>query len=312
MAVEAVGIAAFIAALKEKKALGNECPHRLWLIGGGGAFNGAYLAGVQVALVEAGLHLSLSGVIGVSTSIPALGYLLAARQGETERHIYETTTYSVEARSRLFVKWYGRTDAAWLRSVFEGVTGKPIRYDRVMSSGVRFVGVATEWDTGRPQYIEPTSRDEFFTLIEAGCSMPGLSPPVYLRGSPMTDSVTGDPSPVPWLMSLPESERPTHVLFVTNAWHEPPARARQVREWLLLRFIHSRTVPRHIIDRFALRHRRFYRGVATAIKRSDVEVAILWLPWRQRPLERNSRKITALTKAGYEHVCELISKSDTT
>ncbi len=288
--------------------------HRVWIIGGGGAFNGAYLAGVQMALVEAGLHTSLRGVLGVSTSIPALGYMLAATPGDIERHLFETTTYSLEARSSKFVKWYGKTDVRWLRRVFEGETflgrePKPIVYERVVNSGVRFVGVVTDWETGRPHYIEPTSRDEFFTLIEAGCSMPGLAPPVLLRDRLVCDSVTSDPCPVPWLMSLPETERPTHILFVANAWHEPPSRASQLRSWGLMRRFHKGRVPQYIIDNFALRHQRFYRGMAAALARNDVTVAVAWLPWQQRPLERNAQKIEALTMAGYQTFRELINQA---
>ncbi|MCU0678601.1 MAG: hypothetical protein MUF19_03405 [Candidatus Pacebacteria bacterium] len=303
----AISAADFLSALKLKSSLDERSGVRPWVIGGGGAFNGAYLAGVQWALAERGLHLALSGVVGVSTSIPALGYLLSALPGVRDEHRYHTTTYSVEGRSRGFVKWYGKTDARWLRAVFEGSTGKPINYERVASSGVRFVGVVTDWETGQPYYIEPTNREEFFTLIEAGCSMPGLAPPVLLRNRLMCDSVTGDPCPVPWLMeALPEEERPTHILFVTNAWHKPPSRGRQLREWQLSRLLFGRTVPRHIIDQFALRHRRFYRGIEAAKQRSDVAVAVEWLPWQQRSLDRNPKRIEALTLAGYERFRALL------
>ncbi len=309
--MSAISSADFLAALKQKSSLGEVSGIRPWIIGGGGAFNGAYLAGVQWPLAECGLQRSLSGVLGISTSIPALGYLLAAQPGKHPRHEYETTMYSNDARSRRFAKWYGKTDVRWLRSAFEGATGKLIHYDRVVASGVRFVGVVTDWETGRPHYIEPTNREEFFSLIEAGCSMPGLAPPVPLRDRLMCDSVTGDPCPIPWLMEmLPEEERPTHILFVTNAWHEPPERARQLREWQLSRLLFGRSVPRHILDQFALRHRRFYRGIAAAQRRHDVQVAVEWLPWRQRSLDRNPRRIEALTKAGYEHFTTLLEVGD--
>lgn len=279
-------------------------------LAGGGAFNGAYLAGVQVALVETGLHRALSGVIGVSTSIPALGYLLAAKSGDHHQHFFETTTYSVEARSRSFVKWYGRLDMAWLRGVFEGSTGKPIHYQRLASSGVRYVGVVTDWETGLPHYIEPHSQDEFFTLIEAGCSIPGLTSPVAFRGRLMTDSMASDSCPVSWLMSLPVEERPTHILIVTNSWQEPLTREKQIREWQLLRFAFGRSVPKRIINGFALRHRRFYREVAVAQTRADVQVAVEWLPWKQKPLNRNPRRIEDLTQAGYERFRMLLKMGD--
>ena len=43
----AISSADFLAALKEKSSLGEASGIRPWIIGGGGAFNGAYLAGVQ-------------------------------------------------------------------------------------------------------------------------------------------------------------------------------------------------------------------------------------------------------------------------
>lgn len=301
-----INTAAFLAALKQKKFLGNNTECRPWIIGGGGALNGAHLAGIQVALVEAGLHKYLAGVVGVSTSIPALGYLLAAELGEAEQHRYQTTLYSDEARSPNFLRWNLSTNVRWLRSVFEGLTLKPIRYDNVVSSGVRFVGVATDWETGRACYIEPQSRQEFFDLIEAGCSMPGLAPPVRLNGRLMIDGGASDPCPVKWVMSLPEEERPTHILIVANVWHEAPSLRVQLLERQFLRTLYGRQVPRRIMDGVALRHRRFARGVQEALVREDVQVAVEWLPWRRSSLSRNSRKIQALTTAGYERFSTLL------
>lgn len=303
-----ISTAAFLAALKQKKFFGNNTECRPWIIGGGGALNGAHLAGIQVALVEAGLHKYLAGVVGVSTSIPALGYLLAAETGDAEHHLYQTTVYSDEARSRNFLRWNLSTDVKWLRSVFEGLTGKPILYENVVSSGVRFVGVTTEWETGLPHYIEPKSRQEFFGLIEAGCSMPGLAPPVLLNGRLMTDSVAGDPCPVPWLMSLPVEERPTHILIVANAWHEPPERKRQLRDWKISRRLFNGKVPNCVIDGFVLRHRRFHRNVKAALAMKGVQVAVEWLPWPQQPLDRDPEKIKALTTAGYERFSTLLQE----
>lgn len=120
----AISSADFLSALQQKSSLGEASHIRPWIIGGGGALNGAYLAGVQWPLAERGLNHALSGVVGVSTSIPALGYFLAAKPGQHTRHQYETTFYSDEGRSRRFVKWYGKTDVRWLRSAFEGSTGK--------------------------------------------------------------------------------------------------------------------------------------------------------------------------------------------
>ena len=64
-------LAAFLAALQAKKD-NPDLPYRFAIVGGGGGFNGAYLAGVQTALLEYDLRSALSMVVGVSTSIPSL------------------------------------------------------------------------------------------------------------------------------------------------------------------------------------------------------------------------------------------------
>lgn len=297
--------AAFLRVLQQK-FLTNDPDIRLWIIGGGGALNGSYLSGIQWRLAELGIHLSLTGVLGVSTSTPALGYLLGAKPGPSPDHEYNTTVYSVEARSSNFIKFL-RTDVAWLSEVFQGSTGKGINYDQVVASRVRYISVVTDWETGQPHYIEPATREEFFTLIKAACSMPGFAPPVPLRDRLMCDSATSDPCPVSWLMeALPVQERPTHILIVANAWHEPPSRFRQWLEWQLSRILFRNRVPRHIIDNFARRHERFYSGVKAALERDDVQVAVEWLPRRQRSLDRNPQRIEDLIRAGYERVKALL------
>ncbi len=281
---------------------------RVWLLVGGGSLNGAYAAGVELALVEYGLNHVFTGVIGVSTGIPALGYLLSNKPYDVETMRESVQVYAEEARSRSFLKRWWRMDMHWLVDVFRGSTGRPIVYEQVHRSGVRFVGVVTDVESGRPLYITPHDAEDMYAMIGAGCSVPVSTRPFAFRGGWGVDSAISDPCPVPWLMTLHKDERPTHILIIANVWHQPPSYRAQVREWFLMKRFFSKRAKSQFISQFALRDRKFYRGVELALRRKDVAVAVDWLPYPQRPLERDQKKIEALSLAGYERFKKLIQK----
>jgi predicted patatin/cPLA2 family phospholipase len=298
-----------IRVLKEKKK-NPAAPHRVWLLVGGGSLNGAYTAGVQMALVEAGLNHTFTGVIGVSTGIPALGYLLSNKPYDVVTMRESVKVYSEEARSRLFLKRWWRMDMQWLVEVFRGSTGRPIIFDNVQKSGVKFVGVVTDAEFGRPLYITPHDSEDMYAMIGAGCSVPVSARPFPFRSGFGVDSAVSDPCPVPWLMTQHKDERPTHIIIIANVWREPPSYRKQIREWFLIKRFFSKRTKKQFISHFALRHRKFYRGVELALRRTDVQIAVDWLPNPQRPLERNQKKIAALTEAGYQRFKALLEAGD--
>jgi predicted patatin/cPLA2 family phospholipase len=199
-------------------------------------------------------------------------------------------------------------DMQWLVNALRGSTGRPIIFDHVQKSGVKFVGVVTDAESGRPLYVSPHDADDMFAMIGAGCSIPVSTPPYPFRGGFGLDSAVSDPCPIPWLMSQLKSECPTHILVIANGCPVPPSYRTQLFEWhIMKRFLRRRT-KKQFISQFALRHRRFYRGIELAIRRTDVHVAVDWLPYPQRPLERNQKKIAALTEAGYKRMKELLEQ----
>ena len=180
-------LAAVLAAMREKN-VNPLAPHRIWLMIGGGAMSGAYGAGVVMALADAGYGEVFEGAIGVSTGAPTIGYFLAARSDNPPgRNLYQTTAYTVEARSNGFFKPRLRLDVDWLIGVFRGETGKPIEWEKVSENPTRYVIVVTDWETGIPHYIEPQTAEEMFAAIHGACSIPIMAPPVSLRGTLVTD-----------------------------------------------------------------------------------------------------------------------------
>jgi len=293
------------AALKTKKQLvDTDQPHehiRPWLILGGGAFVGAYGGGVVTALAKTGFGNVFDGVFGVSTGAPANGYFLSAEPagGQIHDHLYATTVYTVDARSDGFVKPRFRLDIPWLVDVFRGATGKPIVWDRVQAHSTRWLTVVTDWHTAKPLYLEPDNEDDFFGAIAGACSMPGYTDPVLYRDKLVTDSSCADPFPLQWLMAMDKEIRPTHVLLIANTWREPPSRRKRMLEKGLFETALRARTPIHIRRLFLERRDRFFADVATGLSRTDVTLAIDWLPWYVSSLERESAKLQALVHEGY-------------
>lgn len=294
-----------LRVLKEQKK-NPAASERVWLLVGGGSLNGAYAAGVELALVEHGLNHAFAGVIGVSTGIPALGYMLSNKPNDTATMRESVKVYADEARSRSFLGRWWRMDVHWLVDVFRGSTGRPIIFDQVVQSGVKFVGVVTDAESGRPLYITPHDQEDMYAMIGAGCSVPVSARPFALRGGWGVDSAVSDPCPVPWLMTQHKDERPTHIIIIANVWQHPPSYRSQLRECFLMKRFFSKRAKKQFISHFALRHRKFHRGVELALRRSDVQIAVDWLPYPQRPLERNQKKIAALTEVGYQRFKALL------
>lgn len=144
----------------------------------GGAFRGVYTQGVLDAFMEK--DLNFEAVVGVSAgALAGLNYVSgqigrSARINLKYRHDSEYIGLRAyeESGSPLNLDFILHTNHKL----------EPFDYESFQASPQRVVAVATNCQTGRPEYFERGQVEDFFAAVKASASMPYLSPMVNVGG----------------------------------------------------------------------------------------------------------------------------------
>lgn len=165
-----------IDAIKEKKRLMDAgAPHghiKPMLFIDGGLMKGVYGAGAVVALEELGYTDVFTDVVGVSSGAPTAAYFVAhqAKRG--------VTIYSEEACTRKFINpWriWNQVDTFYFAATLRGVTGKGLGTQRIFASPATLHIAVADFETGKPELLQPDTDDGVFSAIQASVLMPNIS-----------------------------------------------------------------------------------------------------------------------------------------
>lgn len=295
----------FAPVLRYKKQTMSERV-RLAMILCPGGLAGSLGSGYAIGLVNLGYGHVFDHVVGISTGAPTGGYFLTMRpDGGTHSNIRYSTVYSEEASSNGFFRSKFRMDVPWLVDVFRGSTGKAIEWQRVIEHNTTLMMVATDWKTGQPHYLLPQTEDDLFAAISASIAVPVMADPVRYQGVVMTDGGMSNPLPIDWLMAQPNP--PTHVLVIANVWEDPPKVPRRVIEKVGVGMAQAvGRVPAHISQLITNRHHLFHSQIEQALRRTDVEVFVEWLPWPHGSTDRDPARIQALANYAYRRCWEVL------
>ena len=162
----------------------------------GGAFRGVYTNGVLDALMEADINLRCT--IGVSAgSMNAVNYV-TGQIGRSAR---------INLRYRHDSRYVGRKAILNNQGIigFDFIFGRmPFVPDldkkRFRSPERQLYAVVTNLDTGKPEYIEKNSGEDFFKVIAASSSMPFVSKPIMIGNHPYLDGGCSCKIPYEWAL----------------------------------------------------------------------------------------------------------------
>lgn len=164
----------------------------------GGAFRGIYTSGVLDCLMENGINMSTT--VGVSAgALNGVNY--------SSRQI---------CRSALLILGF-RHDSRWVGTSAvksdHGIIGFdflqkdflnvcPFDLDSFHEEGRRFIAVATNIDTGKPEYFDSTSlpMQDVYKTVAASASMPFVTRPVTFRGRRYLDGGCSTKLPIRWAL----------------------------------------------------------------------------------------------------------------
>lgn len=203
-----------IDAIKEKKKLiATGQPHdhiRPLLVVDGGLMKGAYGTGAVLAIDELGFTNIFSSIVGISSGAIAAAYLLSGNK--VGGSIMYEEACSREFRPRFNLK--NVINVEYLERVLEGETGKGLIFDKVFSHMVKLYIGMSEYTTGQPAIIQPTSAGDLLRSIRASISIPGsVSLPSYVHGVRYVDGAASQPH---ILAHICEQIDATHILIITN------------------------------------------------------------------------------------------------
>lgn len=149
----------------------------------GGAFRGLYTQGLLDSWMQNDMNIRT--VMGVSAgALSAVAYVSgqigrSARANLGYRH--DTNYIGVDALRRA----HSLINLDFLIKDFDRI--EPLDLERFYSPSRRLVAVATNCDTGRPEFFEKDNCSDMMAALKASASMPFISPMVKVDGKPCLD-----------------------------------------------------------------------------------------------------------------------------
>ena len=142
----------------------------------GGAFRGVYTSGVLDALMLNGINLSCA--VGVSAgALNAINYI----SGDIRRSAIINLKYRHDPNYVGLRAYRKNRGPIGFDYVFQDLMREvPFNFKRFFESGRTMVAVATNLETGKPEYFTNMDKEKIFKAAQASASMPFVSSPVTI------------------------------------------------------------------------------------------------------------------------------------
>ncbi|HKL85888.1 MAG TPA: patatin family protein [Treponemataceae bacterium] len=266
----------------------------------GGGMRGLYTTGVLDAFLDHDLHYSY--VIGVSAGAShALSYI--SRQKDRARKVN--------------VSYCNRNDYMGLRCLLsEGsLFGMKLLFYKLpyiyelfdFESFEQYVGnfqvVVTNLLSGKPEYLNPKKAHELLPAATASCSLPFVSPPVFINNIPYLDGGIGDSIPVQ--KALDDGYKNLVVVLTQpKGYRKGPTKYRSLIRWMYRKY------PQ-FIETLQSRNER-YNEVLDLVDTLEAEGTAVVIRPSPQPgldrLQRNPALLNGLHKSGYEDALNCLEK----
>ena len=162
-------------------------PNRACLVLEGGALRGVYTAGVQEILYEK--QIQFDCLIGTSAGAMNGANFLS---GQPNRSFLIDYHFARDKNFMGLRPLIRERQIFSFQYMFGSVNDQyPLNLDAFHASPIRFIAVATDYNTGQPVYLERSNCSDMLKALQASSSMPLLSTTVELDGKRFYD---GGPS----------------------------------------------------------------------------------------------------------------------
>jgi len=199
----------------------------------GGGFRGIFTAGILEVFLEN--NIFFDSVYGVSAGA-AYGVSYVSEQKGRNLEVNEIIN---DKRYCSWKNWLKKGSLFDWDFVYEEVPKNiiPFDYETFNQSETKFHAVATNCDTGKPEYLLLTGKDskKFKTILAATGSLPFISPPVHYKGKILMDGGISDSIPFEYALAN-GSERAVLILTQPKDYFKDPLKMTPLFKWYFRKY----------------------------------------------------------------------------
>lgn len=274
--------------------------NKIGLILEGGGMRGIYTAGVLDFFIEKNIEVDIT--IGVSAgSCHASSYL----SKQYKRAYNATVDYINDKRYLSFSNLIKTGSIFGMDFMFNKIPNELniYDYDTFAKSKSKFVVVATNCETGSPEYFELKDLKKEIIYMQASCSIPMFANIVEIDNFKLVDGGVSDSVPIEY--SLNQGYRKNIVVLTRDITYK-----KNKQKFLPIVNRKYKKYP-NLVKAIENRHLNYNKSlnlVNQLEKDGDVLVIRPKKPVNVSQIEKNAKKLTALYEEGYDDAKELYDK----
>lgn len=274
--------------------------NKIGLILEGGGMRGIYTAGVLDFFIEKNLEVDIT--IGVSAgSCHASSYL----SKQYKRAYNATVDYINDKRYLSFSNLIKTGSIFGMDFMFNKIPNELniYDYDTFAKSKSKFVVVATNCETGSPEYFELKDLKKEIIYMQASCSIPMFANIVEIDDFKLVDGGVSDSIPIEY--SLNQGYKKNIVVLTRDITYK-----KNKQKFLPIVNRKYKKYP-NLVKAIENRHLNYNKSlnlVNQLEKDGDVLVIRPKKPVNVSQIEKNAKKLTSLYEEGYDDAKELYDK----
>ncbi|KKY01440.1 serine protease [Paraclostridium benzoelyticum] len=274
--------------------------NKIGLILEGGGMRGIYTAGVLDFFIEKNIEVDIT--IGVSAgSCHASSYL----SKQYKRAYNATVDYINDKRYLSFSNLIKTGSIFGMDFMFNKIPNELniYDYDTFAKSKSKFVVVATNCETGYPEYFELKDLKKEIIYMQASCSIPMFANIVEIDGFKLVDGGVSDSIPIEY--ALNQGYKKNIVVLTRDINY-----TKNKQKFLPIVNKKYKKYP-NLVKAIENRHLNYNKSlnlVNQLEKDGDVLVIRPKNPVNVSQIEKNAKKLTALYEEGYDNAKELYDK----
>ncbi|WP_419742482.1 patatin-like phospholipase family protein [Paraclostridium dentum] len=274
--------------------------NKIGLILEGGGMRGIYTAGVLDFFIEKNIEVDIT--IGVSAgSCHASSYL----SKQYKRAYNATVDYINDKRYLSFSNLIKTGSIFGMDFMFNKIPNELniYDYDTFAKSKSKFVVVATNCETGSPEYFELKDLKKEIIYMQASCSIPMFANIVEIDDFKLVDGGVSDSIPIEY--SLNQGYKKNIVVLTRDITYK-----KNKQKFLPIVNKKYKKYP-NLVKAIENRHLTYNKSlnlVNQLEKDGDVLVIRPKKPVNVSQIEKNAKKLTALYEEGYDDAKELYDK----
>ena len=274
--------------------------NKIGLILEGGGMRGIYTAGVLDFFIEKNIEVDIT--IGVSAgSCHASSYL----SKQYKRAYNATVDYINDKRYLSFSNLIKTGSIFGMDFMFNKIPNELniYDYDTFAKSKSKFVVVATNCETGSPEYFELKDLKKEIIYMQASCSIPMFANIVEIDDFKLVDGGVSDSIPIEY--ALNQGYKKNIVVLTRDITYK-----KNKQKFLSIVNRKYKKYP-NLIKAIENRHLNYNKSlnlVNQLEKDGDVLVIRPKKPVNVSQIEKNAKKLTALYEEGYDDANELYDK----